>query len=61
MLQLITHVTDSQKLSRDLLIVLQTFDYCQMLVSLFLTLLTGSVAQYNPSENRIDISKETDP
>ena len=42
-LQLIVHVMDCQKLSSDLLIVLQMLDRCQVPVSIFLTLLTGTV------------------
>ena len=38
-LKLITQVADSQKLSKDLLVVLQMLN---LLVSTFLTLLTGS-------------------
>ena len=59
-LQLIRHMGDNQKLSRDLL-NLQMLGYCQLPVSLFLILLTGSIAQYNFSENHIDFSKEIDP
>ena len=61
LLQLITYVADSQKLLRDLLIVLQIFGYCQLHVFLFLILLTGSVVQYNLSENHIVVLKELDP
>ena len=61
LLQLITYVADSQKLLRDLLIVLQIFGYCQRHVFLFLILLTGSVVQYNLSENHIVVLKELDP
>ena len=42
-LQLIAHVMDSQKLSSDLLIVLEMLDRCQVPVSIFLTSLTGTV------------------
>ena len=61
LLQLITYVADSQKLLRDLLIVLQIFGYCQLHVFLFLILLTGGVVQYNLSENHIVVLKELDP
>ena len=57
-LQLITHMTDSQELSRDLLLVLQMLHYCQLPVSIFITLRTGSVVYQNPSENHISISEE---
>ena len=56
-LQLITHVADGQKLSRDLLIVLQTLDHCWQPVSISTTLLTDSAVHYNPSQKHIDISK----
>ena len=59
-LQLITYVTDSQKLSRDLLIVFQMLDNCQLPISNFLTLPTGSAVHYNPSKGHIEISKEID-
>ena len=58
-LQLTTHALDRQKLSRDLLTVLQMLDYCRLPVFLFLILLTGSAAHHNPSENHMCISKET--
>ena len=35
---------------RDLFIVCQTVDYCQLLIFIFLTLRTGSVMQFNLSE-----------
>ena len=54
-LELITHEAGNQKLSRDLLIVLQLLDYCQLLVSLFLILLTSSVAEQNSNENYIGV------
>ena len=60
-LQLIKYVADKQNLLRDLLIVLQMFDYCQLSVFLFSILLTGSVVQNNPFEKHIIISKELDP
>ena len=49
-LQLQTHLADSQKLSRDLLTLCQMLDYWQLPDFIFLTLPTGSVAHYNPSE-----------
>ena len=56
-LQLITHMTNSQELSRDLLLELQMLDYCQLPVSIFITFRTGSVVHQNPSENH-NISEE---
>ena len=50
-LQLLTYVTDSQKLLRDLLIVCQKLDYCQLPVVFFIKLRTGSFVLYNPFEN----------
>ena len=47
----------SQKLSRDLLIILQMLDHCQPPVSIFLTLPTGSVVPHNPSKKITGISK----
>ena len=41
--QLITNVADSQKLSRDLLIVIQMRDCYHLLVPVFLTLLTDKI------------------
>ena len=60
-LHLITHVADKQQLLRIVLLVLQMLDFCQLTVSIFLTLRTGSVLQHNPSENIIKISKEIHP
>ena len=57
-LQLITHMTDGQQLSRDLLLELQMLDYCQLPVSIFITFRTGSVVHQNPSKNHISISDE---
>ena len=44
------HLADSQKLSRDLLIVCQELDFFQLPVCIFLTLPAGSVVHYNPSK-----------
>ena len=57
-LQLKAYLVDSQNLLRDLLIVCQVLEYCQRPLCIFVTLRTGSVVRYNPSENQIDISKE---
>ena len=60
-LQLIIQVVDSQELLRNLLLVLQILDYCQLSVSIFLPLGTGSVVHRNSSVNNINISKEIHP
>ena len=57
-LQLKAYLVDSQNLLRDLLIVCQVLEYCQRPLCIFVTLQTGSVVRYNPSENQINISKE---
>ena len=60
-LQLITYATDSHKLLRDLLIVLQILDHCQLPVSIFQTPLASTPVYYNPSEKHIYIAKGNYP
>ena len=45
-----THLADSQKLSKDLLIVCQILEYCQLFFWIFVTLRRGAVVHYNLSE-----------
>lgn len=42
---LIVHVPNIQKLLRDLLIMLEMLDHCQLSASIFITLLTGTFVQ----------------
>ena len=45
-----THMADSQKLSKVLLIVCQILEYCQLFFWIFVTLRRGTVVHYNLSE-----------
>ena len=49
------YVANSQIVLRDLLIVLQILDYCQLSVFLFPILLMGSVVENNCSEKHINV------
>ena len=53
-------MTDSRKLLRDLLIVFQLLEHCELPISNFLTGPAGSAVHYNPSKDHIEISKEID-